>query len=269
MHTRTQSTVLFALLTLTLLLLGLAWLATPTFAAPAAKVQICHIPPGDPENFHTITIGENALSAHLAHGDLGGACDENCQTLCGDGNACTIAECDPNGGCVPADPIDCDDQAICTTDSCDPDSGCENATVVCDAPDPCTVGMCAPDSGECVNSPVVCDDDQVCNQDTGECEDAPTPCLCEALWNNDRGAPPLSGTDLSDTTCRMLPHGIFTGTGGRRPLGYDMFNDIDRNRGICRDVGRRLGDVSVEPVFTDAEIDACRQLLEDAGCTFP
>lgn len=38
------------------------------------KVTICHIPPGNPDNAHTITVSENALRAHLAHGDLLGDC---------------------------------------------------------------------------------------------------------------------------------------------------------------------------------------------------
>ena len=33
------------------------------------KVVICHIPPGNPENGHSIKISMNALPAHLAHGD--------------------------------------------------------------------------------------------------------------------------------------------------------------------------------------------------------
>jgi hypothetical protein len=37
-------------------------------------VTICHIPPGNPANAHTITISVNALPAHLAHGDYIGAC---------------------------------------------------------------------------------------------------------------------------------------------------------------------------------------------------
>jgi len=41
----------------------------------AARVDVCHIPPGNPENAHTITISENALDAHLAHGDNTGACE--------------------------------------------------------------------------------------------------------------------------------------------------------------------------------------------------
>jgi hypothetical protein len=39
------------------------------------KVTICHIPPGNPENRHTITIGASAVAAHVAeHGDEIGPC---------------------------------------------------------------------------------------------------------------------------------------------------------------------------------------------------
>ena len=41
------------------------------------KVQVCHIPPDNLLNLHTITINEKALSNHLAHGDVVGICDEN------------------------------------------------------------------------------------------------------------------------------------------------------------------------------------------------
>ncbi len=37
------------------------------------KVLICHIPPGNPENAHTISVSVNAVPAHLAHGDYGRA----------------------------------------------------------------------------------------------------------------------------------------------------------------------------------------------------
>ena len=40
-----------------------------------AKVAICHIPPGNPDNAHTIFISPDAIDAHLAHGDNLGACD--------------------------------------------------------------------------------------------------------------------------------------------------------------------------------------------------
>lgn len=38
------------------------------------KITICHIPPGNPANAHTITIAQAAWPAHQAHGDQQGAC---------------------------------------------------------------------------------------------------------------------------------------------------------------------------------------------------
>lgn len=38
------------------------------------KVLVCHIPPGNPDNAHTICISENAVAAHLAHGCMVGPC---------------------------------------------------------------------------------------------------------------------------------------------------------------------------------------------------
>ena len=42
--------------------------------AGEAKVAVCHIPPGNPANKHTIHVGPAAVNAHLAHGDHVGAC---------------------------------------------------------------------------------------------------------------------------------------------------------------------------------------------------
>ena len=40
------------------------------------KVLICHIPPGNPENVHTISISRNALHTHVSHhGDYDGVCE--------------------------------------------------------------------------------------------------------------------------------------------------------------------------------------------------
>lgn len=41
------------------------------------KVEICHIPPGNPDNKHTIMVSQNAVDAHLAHGDHLGDCNNN------------------------------------------------------------------------------------------------------------------------------------------------------------------------------------------------
>lgn len=39
------------------------------------KVEICHIPPGNPDNPQTLCLSPNAVPAHLAHGDYLGSCD--------------------------------------------------------------------------------------------------------------------------------------------------------------------------------------------------
>ena len=42
--------------------------------ADTKKTTVCHIPPGNPANEHTICVGNPAVSAHLAHGDKLGSC---------------------------------------------------------------------------------------------------------------------------------------------------------------------------------------------------
>jgi hypothetical protein len=55
--------------------IGIAEIYTSDAMAQGASVDICHIPPGNPDNPVTITISENALSAHLDHGDSVGKCE--------------------------------------------------------------------------------------------------------------------------------------------------------------------------------------------------
>ena len=43
--------------------------AVMSFADSQGKVDICHIPPGNPANAHVINVSVNAVPAHLAHGD--------------------------------------------------------------------------------------------------------------------------------------------------------------------------------------------------------
>ncbi len=49
---------------------------TGVHAKGNAKVSICHTPPGNAANRHTIKVSSKALRAHLAHGDVTGACDQ-------------------------------------------------------------------------------------------------------------------------------------------------------------------------------------------------
>ena len=46
------------------------------------KVLVCHIPPGNPDNWHTISVDQHAVPAHLAHGDFLGSCEEALVTIC-------------------------------------------------------------------------------------------------------------------------------------------------------------------------------------------
>lgn len=64
------------------------------------KVTICHIPPGNPNNQHTISVSQNALPAHEAHGDVLGACvagDPDTAIVC-EGYDNQITACGPETG---------------------------------------------------------------------------------------------------------------------------------------------------------------------------
>jgi len=68
-------------------------LASGAMAKPT-KVDVCHIPPGNPDNAHTISVGARAVPAHLAHGDTLGACDDGpCTVECALGQICDDGEC--------------------------------------------------------------------------------------------------------------------------------------------------------------------------------
>jgi hypothetical protein len=41
-----------------------------------SRLTICHIPPGNPDGAHTMTVSEQAWRAHESHGDYLGPCDE-------------------------------------------------------------------------------------------------------------------------------------------------------------------------------------------------
>lgn len=150
--------------------LVLSPLAESAAAKPgAAKVTICHVPPGNPAGAHTIVVGAPAVAAHLAHGDSLGecapACGENgaacssagdcCSGFCGAGGACATP-CADNGGA-------CGSGAECCSGFCDEDGACAT---------PCTPddGTCSAD-GDCCSG--FCDDDGLC---IAPCEENGSPC---------------------------------------------------------------------------------------------
>jgi hypothetical protein len=60
-----KSKYVVAVLVIVLATLG----AAVSLADSQGKVDICHIPPGNPANAHIINVSVNAIPAHLAHGD--------------------------------------------------------------------------------------------------------------------------------------------------------------------------------------------------------
>ena len=165
-------------------------------AAPAAKVEVCHLPPGNKANFHTITISSNALAAHLAHGDYADACEHLGEKLCNDANPCTEDRfATGTTVCVHA-PVDCNDSNPCTTDSCNPEQGCVRQPVtsgascadafLCTGPGICQSGVCvAPQIPGCCTEDANCKEtpDNLCTTNlcskatpaaaTGTCDDNP------------------------------------------------------------------------------------------------
>lgn len=59
------------------------------------KVLVCHVPPGNPANEHTICISENAVAAHLAHGCYLGTCDSDTTMVTGPASQ-LLVEVSPN-----------------------------------------------------------------------------------------------------------------------------------------------------------------------------
>ena len=236
--------------------------ASAAFAGGSAKFQMCHIPPGDAANAHTITVSQDALRAHIAHGDVPEGCQDYCSRLCNDGNPCTIDACLPGTLlCLPDHPpVDCDDGLACTEDRCDPASGgCLNLPACADS-SLCTVDFCSPrNGGECVHAPKECGGAEVCNQSTGNCLDpcAGVICLpldqchvagvCVAGICDDPVAP--DGASCNDGNCMTEEDQCLAGTCSGTasapvdsdgdglpdtcdPCPFDFYNDLDGD-GVC------------------------------------
>lgn len=233
------------------------------------KVKICHIPPDDPDNFHTITVSEKALPAHLAHGDSAGSCSEIADILCDDGNACTRDEMDPVTETCLAEhlPVNCDDSNLCTVDSCDPAAGCVSATIDCDDGNLCTTDECVGPTGLCANVQRDCPLFGTCIPETGLCADACDGFVCEPI--NQCHTAGFCSVDTNG-----IPYcGGVTPTPG---VPCDDGNPSTTND-TCDESGTCVGQAaSVCPCWDAAQLDAvrtatlnaeyaCHNIVEDVG----
>jgi hypothetical protein len=155
------------------------------------KAIVCHVPPGNPANARTISVGEAAISAHLAHGDAVGECATGCQgnaAACDDGNACTSDSCAANGQCAH-EAVSCEDGNPCTMNVCDASAGCLSVPDpaascddgnACTAQDACVGTTCRGTAvAGCCATSTDCDDGNACTDDTcanGHCANTPRDC---------------------------------------------------------------------------------------------
>jgi hypothetical protein len=139
-------------------------------------VCVCHHPPGNPDNAHTICIGPAAARAHLKHGDTEGECPVPCDgdEDCGDNQFCqrTGDACDDDsvGACA-------DIPATCPT-TVNPVCGCDGVSYIneCEAN---AAGVNIASAGECPDSGLACGGaagttcpaDQFCMRATGSCSE--------------------------------------------------------------------------------------------------
>jgi len=107
----------------------------PASGGPGHKVTICHFPPGNPANAHTINVGAPAVPAHLAHGDHLGPCGPG-EGPCGRDGGQQDPGNPPDGG-QGGNP---DGGVSCLAQN----ASCGAGTAPCCSPLTCVSNVCAP-----------------------------------------------------------------------------------------------------------------------------
>jgi hypothetical protein len=145
---------------------------------------------------HTAQEGPCTDGSLCTEGDAcqGGVCMPGTATVCDDGKACTMDDCDPKVGCVamamagtctdgdactvgdtcvgdtcaPGTAALCDDASPCTLDSCDTTVGCVHLASVgtCTDGDACTTGDACVGKACKPGTAIVCDDGNGCTNDS-------------------------------------------------------------------------------------------------------
>jgi hypothetical protein len=126
----------------------------PTQSNSESRAVVCHYPGG---SFVTLAVDGAALDAHLAHGDVRGACEVPASSRCDDGNPCTVDAYLPGTVLCDPQPVapNCSDGILCTNDTCDPDRGCVSTVT------------CGPEAPVC--DPTATDPSAACTGGYGEC----------------------------------------------------------------------------------------------------
>ncbi len=89
---------------------------------------------------------------------LSGKCIAGKAPPCGDGDPCTVDNCDPKSGkCIhdaAQESSSCNDGNLCTQSSKCVQGKCLGVSKDCDDNSPCTADSCAPSTGKCAHAPV-------------------------------------------------------------------------------------------------------------------
>lgn len=258
MRTPIQNLALILIGTLTILLTSFS--STHAEENPGRAI-ICHIPPGNPANVHTIVISNNALDTHLLHGDFLGKCDEET-----DGGTTCDCECQDEDhldcyGCTEND--ECDDRLFCDGLEVCLEGNCVSSDLPCGPNTICSEGdeSCLPPSGcnsdtDCENN-FFCDGQETCAD--GFCKRGINPCPSFAYCDESRGcfviAECLLSADCNDSIfCNGKEECVgFKCEVGTSPCEDGICNEASQNcNSSVRDGG--ILDGGLEPV--DSVIDA-------------
>ena len=226
--------------------IGVGLVGSEQSADAGEKVTICHFPPGNPANFHTITVGAKAADKHMQnHGDMMGECC-SVDDICDDGDACTANFC--MGNTCTNEPVDCDDGDLCTVDSCDSNS------------DPA-----------CLNTPVECGTDSACNSDTGAC-------LAIGQCNQWLGSNPIdyakdqfnnikaSCVEITSLTCDGTRIAVSGSGGDRASANFNLFRPDSPNCTSDSNGGSCSGCAPCPPPPTVC-LDTCSGVLGAVSCS--
>ncbi|WP_394754828.1 DUF4114 domain-containing protein [Crenothrix sp.] len=209
------------------------------------KVNICHFPPGNPENYQNIQISVNALNTHLTHHDdvfrINGQCPPISAGICAAPPVCIEPEVlnASTNTCVTPPPVVCTTPKVrdAATNTCvtPPPVTCitpqvrNEATNTCITPVTCTAPQ-VPDAtnSACIDPPpVVCTAPKVRDSATNTCINPPpisctAPDVFDSVANGCVTPPPIVCTtplvpDATNSACINPPDVVCTEPEVRNP----------------------------------------------------